>query len=208
MTLKRTEHWDGVYQSKAETELSWFESTPSVSLAMLEAAGLDQETCVVDVGGGDSHLVDYLIQRGLHCLAVLDVSNAALERARARLGQRCTIPVWLATDVTSEWVLKPMDIWHDRAVFHFLTDPQDRAAYLARLKQTLKPNGTVILATFALNGPPRCSGLPVARYSPETLSAALGQEFRLVDAVLHTHQTPAGVLQSFQYSRFTREVPS
>jgi hypothetical protein len=201
---ERTVHWNGVYKATAENEVSWFEALPAVSLRMLEASGLTPDTCVLDVGGGDSHLVDALIARGLECLAVLDVSGAALTRARGRLGRHASVPIWIEADLTSEWSLKPMDIWHDRGVFHFLTDAGDRSRYLTHLRQTLKIGGTAIVATFAEDGPARCSGLPVARYSPETLSQELGPDLSLVDSVHHAHTTPWGAMQSFQYSRFFR----
>ena len=197
-------HWQRVYTTKGERDVSWFEPVPTVSLRLMEAAGLTPETCVLDVGGGDSHLVDVLAARGLDCLAVLDVSEAALARARARLGLAAAVPIWIAADVTGDWSLEPVDIWHDRAVFHFLTNPEDRARYLKRLRETLKCDGSVIIATFALDGPERCSGLPVVRYSPQSLAAELGDGFRLVEAVPHQHQTPWGHTQSFQYSRFVR----
>ena len=197
-------HWDRVYRTKGEQDLSWFEAVPSVSLALMEAAGLTASTCVLDVGGGDSRLVDCLIARGLDCLAVLDVSTAALERAQARLGRAAAVPIWIASDVTGDWSVKPMDMWHDRAVFHFLTEAHDRARYLVHLHETLKSGGAAILATFALDGPSTCSGLPVVRYSPLTLAAELGENFSLVESVPHLHTTPWGASQSFQYSRFTR----
>ena len=202
--MDRHEHWQRVYTTKGEHHVSWFESVPAVSLRLIEAAGLTPETCVLDVGGGDSRLVDYLAARGLDCLAVLDVSEAALERAQRRLGERATLPIWIAADVTSDWSLTPMDIWHDRAAFHFLVDVSDRAHYVRHLRETLKLNGSAIIATFALDGPERCSGLPVSRYSPATLAAELGDGFALVESEPHSHQTPSGVLQSFQYSRFLR----
>jgi SAM-dependent methyltransferase len=202
--MDRHEHWERVYRTKGERDVSWFETVPALSLRFIEAAGLTPETCVLDVGGGDSRLVDYLAARGLDCLAVLDVSEAALQRAQERLGDRATVPTWIAIDVTADWSLKPMDIWHDRAVFHFLTDSADRARYVRHLRETLKPSGSAIIATFALDGPERCSGLPVARYSPETLTAELGDGFQLIESEPHRHETPAGVSQSFQYSRFAR----
>jgi SAM-dependent methyltransferase len=198
------EHWNAIYTSKREQEVSWFEALPAVSLRMIEDAGLTAETCVIDVGGGDSRLVDQLVAKGLHCLAVLDVSGAALTRAQERLGAVASALTWIESDVANGWTLKPMDIWHDRAVFHFLTATEDRRRYRAHLRQTLKPGGSVIVATFALDGPPTCSGLPIERYSPESLAAELGEEFRLVDAVRCAHRTPWGSAQSFQYSRFTR----
>lgn len=202
--MDRRDHWNRVFTSKSEQEVSWFEALPTVSLAMLDAARITPTMCVVDVGGGDSRLIDHLIRRGMDCLAVVDVSAAALDRARTRLGAAANAPTWITSDVTGEWTLKPMDVWHDRAVFHFLTDAEDRTRYLAHLKDTVKPGGTVIIATFALDGPERCSGLPVMRYSPESLAAALGDEFMLVQALHHIHQTPWGSRQRFQYSRFTR----
>jgi len=201
------QHWESVYRTKGERDVSWFETLPAVSLQMIEAAGLTPETCVVDVGGGDSRLVDTLVARGLDCLAVLDVSGAALHRAQERLGDQAAALTWIEADVTAGWTLKPMDVWHDRAVFHFLTTPEDRARYRFQLRQTLKAEGTVIVATFALDGPETCSGLPVARYSPETLAAELGNEFRLVESVPHEHRTPWGTVQPFVYARFIRVVP-
>ena len=198
------QHWQSVYTAQGERDLSWFETLPAVSVQMIEAAGLTRETCVIDVGGGDSRLVDTLVARGLDCLAVLDVSGAALHRAQDRLGESAAPLTWIEADVTGDWSLKPMDIWHDRAVFHFLTAPEDRARYVAHLRHTLKVHGSAIVATFALDGPDRCSGLPVRRYSPESLSAELGKELRLVEAVPYLHHTPWGTSQSFQYSRFTR----
>ena len=206
--MNRQDHWNHVYRTKGERDVSWFEELPAVSLELLNAVGLTRETCVLDVGGGDSRLVDYLVGRGMHCLAVLDVSGAALRRAQARLGPAAAVPVWIEADVTSEWSLKPMDVWHDRAVFHFLTEAEDRARYLARLKAVLKIRGAAIIATFAPDGPERCSGLAVARYSPEDLAQTLGPEFVLVESRRHVHLTPRGSAQAFQYSRFTRSLES
>ncbi|MCC6165492.1 MAG: class I SAM-dependent methyltransferase [Acidobacteria bacterium] len=206
--MKRADHWNHVYTTKAEQDVSWFEPLPAISLEMLDDAGMTGETCVLDVGGGDSHLVDALTARGLDCLAVLDVSGAALDRAKSRLGSTVRTPIWIEADVTGEWQLKPMDIWHDRAVFHFLTTPDDRMRYKRHLMDTLKPGGSAIIATFALDGPERCSGLPVQRYSPESLAAELGPDFDLRDARPHVHTTPWGSAQSFQYSRLSRRHSS
>jgi hypothetical protein len=159
---------------------------------------------VIDVGGGDSRLVDTLAARGLDCLAVLDVSHAALARAQTRLGAVAAAFTWIEADVTSGWSLKPMDIWHDRAVFHFLTTTEDRRRYRENLQRILKVSGTAIIATFALDGPDRCSGLPVSRYSSETLADEFGDEFRLVESVRHEHHTPWGTAQPFIYTRLVR----
>lgn len=200
-------HWERVYTTKGEKEVSWFEALPSVSLRMMEAAGLTSSTCVLDVGGGDSRLVDALAMRGLDCLAVLDVSSSALQRAQRRLGGHAAAFTWIEADVTRDWSLKPMDIWHDRAVFHFLTTPAARARYRAHLREVLKMDGTAIVATFAPDGPERCSGLPVARYSAETLAGELGDELRLVESVPYEHHTPWDTIQPFIYARFTRVPP-
>jgi SAM-dependent methyltransferase len=193
-----------VFSSKAEDAVSWYESLPDASLRMLEAAGMDAHTCVLDVGGGDSRLIDHLAARGMDCLAVLDISGAALERARSRLGAAAAIPIWLEADVAGDWSLKPMDIWHDRAVFHFLTTGVERDRYRLHLHQTLKPGGSAIVATFAPDGPDRCSGLPVVRYAPDRLSAELGPDLTLVEWMPHLHTTPWGSTQPFVYCRFRR----
>jgi methyltransferase family protein len=154
---------------------------------------------VIDIGGGASRLVDRLLDRGVRCLTVLDISGAALARAWSRLPDA---PVtWIEADVTGPWTAVPADLWHDRAVFHFLTEPADRARYLDRLTEVLKPAGQAVIATFALEGPPRCSGLPVVRYSPDTLAAELGTSFQLEDAMRESHATPAGGTQEFWYCR-------
>lgn len=202
--MDRSTHWNTVYTTKTEREVSWSETHPDISLAMMDAAGLSTASCVLDVGGGDSRLVDALLARGLRCLTVLDVSGAALARARARLGDTASIPTWIESDVTAAWSAGPVDIWHDRAAFHFLTDAADRARYVDHLRRTLKPGGSAIIATFAPDGPEKCSGLPVVRYAPATLLSEIGAGFSLADARAHTHTTPWGSTQSFQYSRFLR----
>jgi trans-aconitate methyltransferase len=198
------QHWDTVYATKGEHDVSWFEASPIVSLQLIEATGLAARTCVLDVGGGESRLVDALLARGVMCIAVLDVAREALVRAQARLGDKARDVAWIEADVTGAWSWKEVDIWHDRAVFHFLTERADRDSYKAKLAEMLKPGGSAILATFAPDGPEKCSGLPVARYSPEMLGSELGEGFVLVDSRRHTHTTPWGTLQAFQYSRFVR----
>jgi SAM-dependent methyltransferase len=161
---------------------------------------------VIDVGGGDSRLVDHLVSLGLRCVTVLDVSAAALARAQARLGEQARRVRWLETDVTGSWTLAPVDIWHDRASFHFLTGSDDRLRYVAHVRSAVKPGGTVIVGAFAPDGPERCSGLPVCRYDAAGLGAQLGAGFTLAEAVPHAHRTPAGAVQSFIYGRFVRDL--
>jgi hypothetical protein len=202
--MNRGEHWNRIFTTKTDQDVSWFEALPALSVEMIEACGLTADTCVIDVGGGDSRLIDKLAADGLTCLAVLDVSGAALARSRSRIGQVGDFVTWIESDVVGDWSLKPMDVWHDRAVFHFLVDVDDRRRYRAHLGDTLKHGGSAVIATFALNGPEKCSGLPVARYSPTSLARELGNEFELVDSRAHEHHTPWGSVQSFQYSRFRR----
>jgi ubiquinone/menaquinone biosynthesis C-methylase UbiE len=192
-------HWEQIYSSKESHELSWFQREPAASLNLIDRTGLGRDACVIDVGGGESCLVDALLERGLTCLTVLDISRAALNRAKARLGTRQNSVVWLEADVTGNWNATPVDLWHDRAVFHFLTEADERARYLAHLRRTVKLSGHVIMATFAPEGPPNCSGLPVRRYSGATLADELGAEFAIVDTFGQTHQTPAGRSQAFCY---------
>jgi SAM-dependent methyltransferase len=203
--VSTADHWNRIYATKDDRDVSWFEPLPVLSLRMMEDAGLTADSCVLDVGGGNSRLVDTLLDRGMNCLAVLDVSAVALDKARQRLGPRATQVTWIVADVTGQWSLEPMEIWHDRAGFHFLTAPADRQRYVGHLRETLKAGGSAIIATFALDGPEKCSGLPAARYSPQTLAAELGPDFTLVDAQPCEHTTPWGARQSFQYSRFRRQ---
>lgn len=149
--------------------------------------------------------MDHLLDRGLTCVAVLDVSSAALSRARTRLGTRSARVTWIEADLTDEWQASPVDIWHDRAVFHFLTTSATRDAYVAHLRRTLKVGGTAIIATFGLDGPTKCSGLPVQRYDPSTIAALLGPDFALAESVNDAHQTPGGVVQAFSFGRFARK---
>ena len=198
-------HWNHVYTTKGERDVSWFEPSPDVSMQMIEAAGLMSDACVIDIGGGESRLVDALVARGLHCIGVLDVAREALLRAQARLGEQAADVAWIQADVTSMWSWKDVDIWHDRAVFHFLTDARDREKYKERLAEHVKPGGAVIVATFALDGPEKCSGLPVARYDSASLGRTLGTAFKPVHTQRHEHPTPWDSRQIFQFSVFRRE---
>jgi SAM-dependent methyltransferase len=202
--MDRQAHWQQVYSAKGERDVSWFQESPVVSLRLMEAAGLRLDTCVLDVGGGASRLVDALLAKGVGCVCVLDIAGEALTLAQARLGSDGGRVQWIVADVTEPWVAKPVDIWHDRAVFHFLTNASDRAGYLVQLRRHLKPGGTAIIATFGPDGPEKCSGLPVVRYTPEALAEELGHSFMLVESVPELHHTPHGKTQAFQYARFVK----
>src|SRR4051794_12496260 len=173
----RQSHWQGVYTSKRPDEVSWFQKTPTVSLELLRAAGTTPASSIIDVGGGASRLVDLLLDEGYQALTVLDVSTSALAESQARLGKAATNVSWISADVTTWEPHATYDLWHDRAAFHFLTEPADRAAYVTCLKAALKPGGHAIVATFAPDGPERCSGLPVVRYDGRSLAAVLGDAF-------------------------------
>jgi SAM-dependent methyltransferase len=203
-TFDRTAHWEGVYASKAENEVSWFQENPATSLDMIKSANPSPGAAIIDVGGGASRLVDALLSNGYRSIAVLDLSAKALESARARLGADAEGVDWIVADVTRWKPARSYDVWHDRAAFHFLTDPADRAAYLDRLRAALSPNGQAIIASFALDGPEKCSGLPVQRYDHATLAHELGPSFRLVETRTERHRTPWNSEQSFQFSRFAR----
>lgn len=200
----RKAHWEAVYAAKGEREVSWFQENPAPSLELIDLVGSTPESTVVDIGGGASRLVDSLIARRFSHVTVLDISEAALEAARLRLGERAEKVRWIVADVTKWHPGQVFDVWHDRAAFHFLTDPAERAAYVGCLKAALKPNGHAIIGTFAPDGPERCSGLVVARYDAPALAATLGHGFELIDARRHEHLTPWGARQIFQFSTFRR----
>jgi trans-aconitate methyltransferase len=201
---QRRAHWENVYRTKAETEVSWFQEDPSPSLDLIALAGANRRSGVIDVGAGASRLVDRLLAEGYEDVTALDISEAALAAARARIGERASRARWLVADATTWTPSRAYDLWHDRATFHFLIDPADRDAYLARLRQALRVGGAVILAAFAPDGPERCSGLPVARYDAAGFAAALGPGFALIAARRLDHLTPAGATQRFQFAAFGR----
>ena len=200
----RQAHWENVYTSKGENEVSWFQENPAPSLELIAQVGAAPTSAIIDIGGGASRLVDCLTDRGFADVTVLDLSGAALDAAKARLGRRADRVHWVVADATIWEPARTYDIWHDRAAFHFLTEQQDRAAYIARLKRGLKAGGHAIIATFALDGPEKCSGLPVARYDSASLGKTLGPMFQLVHTVRHEHATPWGSQQVFQFSVFRR----
>ncbi|NIN10132.1 MAG: methyltransferase domain-containing protein [Gemmatimonadales bacterium] len=203
--MDRKEHWNGVYQSRDSAELSWYEPEPGVSLQLIEAAGLGPEARILDVGGGTSTLIDCLLQRGYRHLGLLDVSPTSIEICRARLGERAVDVEWLVQDVTTFRSSHPWDLWHDRAVFHFLTDKHDQLAYSDALLSAITTGGQVVIATFGPQGPLKCSGLDVCRYDARSLQARLRGDFELLNEQVVDHTTPAGTTQQFLYCRFRRK---
>ena len=201
----RQAHWENVYTTKDESQVSWFQEIPAPSLELIELVGANLSSATVDIGGGASRLVDSLISQGYKDVTVLDLSTAALASARSRMGDKANQVTWIAADVTAWEPSRTYDVWHDRAAFHFLTDPKDQSAYVARLRRALRVGGHAIIGAFAPDGPERCSGLSVSRYDANSLAATLGRGFELIDTRRHEHTTPGGVTQKFQFSTFRRE---
>lgn len=198
--MQSKEHWERVYSTKATDAVSWYQEHADHSLGLIETTGVSHTASIIDVGGGASTLVDDLLAKGYRNITVLDLSVAALDSAKERLGARARSVTWLASDVTKvELPTHSYDVWHDRAVFHFLTTPEDRHAYVQAVLRAVKPGGHVIVATFAEDGPLQCSGLPVMRYSASQLHAEFGEAFTLVSHDRELHRTPFGTTQQFTY---------
>jgi len=203
--MTRETHWENVYSTRAPDAVSWYRPHLETSLELLELAGLAEGSRIIDVGGGASTLVDDLLDRGLRSITVLDISAAALDVSRRRLGPKAAEVRWLASDVTAaELPEGGFDLWHDRAVLHFLTDPHDAALYAAQAARAIRPGGHAVIAGFAPDGPEKCSGLPVVRRSAQEIAALLGPSFTLLDERAERHVTPAGGVQSFAYALLRR----
>lgn len=186
----RQAHWDKIYGSKSVTDVSWYEAHPAKSLELIRATGVRPTDPIIDVGGGASLLVDELLDAGYRDLTVLDISPEVLQKLRERLGARAASVTFIQQDVTVFQPARRYALWHDRAVFHFLIQPQDRERYVAVLHRSLVPIGHVIMATFGPSGPERCSGLPTMRYDANSLAAELGSDFTLADSSLNVHRMP------------------
>lgn len=197
-------HWDAVYRTKSPPETSWFQPHLQTSLEWISEAAPDLSASIIDVGGGESTLVDDLLTRGYRAVTVLDISDAAMRKSRERLGHTASCIEWLVSDVTQVSLpARNYDLWHDRAVFHFLTEAEQRSAYRTKVISALKPGGHVVVATFGPEGPERCSGLVTRRYDAEALQNELGADFGLVTSALVDHRTPIGTSQQFLYCHFT-----
>ena len=202
----RKKHWHRVYATKRPTEVSWYQSIPERSLALIRATGAPLTAPILDVGGGASTLVDHLLDAGYEDVSVLDIATNAFDQARARLGAAAARVTWITADITEFEPPRAYAVWHDRAVFHFLTDPTERDRYADLLRGALQPRGHFVLATFGPDGPTRCSGLDVQRYSAEQIGALLGQDFHLREHELEEHRTPRGTAQQFLYGWWQAEV--
>lgn len=193
-------HWETIYKTKNATQVSWFQESPQLSLEFIQKTKVNKAGQIIDVGGGASRLVDYLLANDYHNLTVLDISTAALEVAQQRLGLRAALVTWLQADITQiELPSNFYDVWHDRAVFHFLTQSEDRKRYVETVRRSVKPGGHIIVATFADDGPNRCSGLEVVKYDSGSLHNEFGDDFELIGSSKETHHTPFETEQKFIY---------
>lgn len=200
----RKTHWENIYQEKSPLDVSWYQKEPMFSLALIRRTQLARDEAIIDVGGGASVLVDYLCKEGFTNLAVLDISGSALASTKKRLGDLAKGIEWFDADVTQFKAPHQFSLWHDRAVFHFLTDRSDRKNYVKALKHALRPGGHLIIAAFAIGGPDQCSGLDIVQYDAEKLIAELGEDLELVEERNEVHITPAKKEQQFIYFRFIR----
>lgn len=200
----RRTHWETVYTTKADDAVSWYQETAAPSLDLLALVGATLGSGIIDIGGGASRLVDALLSSDYQDLTVLDLSAAALATTRGRIGAKSDQIDWIAADITIWRPTRTYDVWHDRAAFHFLTEPADAFAYVERLKLALRIGGHAIIGTFAPDGPEKCSGLSVSRHDAASLSAALGPGFEMIDSRRHEHVTPWGAAQKFQFGTFRR----
>lgn len=196
-------HWEKIYGAKAPDQVSWYRPHLETSLALIERAAENKSAAIIDVGGGESTLVDDLLARGYQNITVLDISETALRVAKKRLGKAAEFVHWIAADVTQAGLTEgAYDVWHDRAVFHFLTSAERRAAYIRTVARSVKRGGHVVIATFGPEGPTKCSGLDVVRYDAESLLHQFGAPFSLIESSTELHQTPLGTTQQFLYCHF------
>lgn len=203
--FNRKAHWENIYQDKSDQALSWYQKEPTQSLQLIKNAQIALDEPVIDVGGGASVLVDYLIRSGYLNISVLDISGNALASTRKRLGEAANKVKWYVSDITEFEAPHQYSLWHDRAVFHFLTAESDRQRYIKVLNQSLRPGGQLVIAAFAIGGPEKCSGLDIVQYDASKLSAELGKDFELIEETGESHLTPSNVEQKFMYFRFTRK---
>jgi len=202
--MNESDHWNRVYEEKAHEDVSWFQQLPSISLAAIDRHVSGHSGAFIDIGGGESLLVDHLAARGWKDLTVLDISGSALAVAKQRLGEQAVMVRWIIADITRWRPERQYDVWHDRAVFHFLTHRDQRIAYRTAILKATHTGSIVVMATFAPDGPERCSGLAVERYDSRTLSNELGRDFELLEDWREMHQTPWGSGQSFNWCVFRR----
>jgi SAM-dependent methyltransferase len=202
--VKRKEHWDQAHAARKVQEVSWYQKIPALSLEMIQKARIAKDAPLIDVGGGASPLVDYLLKEGYRDITVLDISAIALNKARHRLGDNASRVEWIEQDISHYKPERKFSLWHDRALFHFLTVGSERKKYIQALKKSLHPGGQLIISAFAVGGPSKCSGLDIIQYDAPKLERELGGEFTLVEQGQVLHHTPAKKEQLFGFYRFIR----
>jgi ubiquinone/menaquinone biosynthesis C-methylase UbiE len=203
--MEKKEHWENVYATKSQDQMSWYRDHLDNSLELIIHTGVGKDAAIIDVGGGSSTLVDDLLDRGFADVSILDISGTAISKSKERLGASAQMVNWIVADITeADLPVDRFDLWHDRAVFHFLTDPNDRRKYVDLVMRALKPDGHLIVASFGLKGPPKCSGLDVIRYSPEMMQGEFGGQFALIESLDEIHNTPFGTTQEFVYCYFKK----
>ena len=203
--MKKQEHWETVYQKKNFEDVSWFQETPTTSIQFFESMQLPKSANIIDIGGGESRFIDYLIEKAYEKITVLDISATAIEKKKQALGNKAAQVKWIVSDVVDFKPTEQYDFWHDRATFHFLTQKEDVEQYITTVKQHVKPEGTLILSTFSENGPTKCSGLDIQQYSEQTLSERVEAFFIKVKCVVVDHITPSAVVQNFIFCSFKRK---
>ncbi|HRK54762.1 MAG TPA: class I SAM-dependent methyltransferase [Cyclobacteriaceae bacterium] len=202
MTKDKSKHWDDIYATRQPHEVSWTQENPKISLDFIHSFNLPKQASIIDVGGGESKLVDRLIDEGYEDITVLDISEHALKRTKIRLGEAAEKVNWIVADITEFKTDKTFDLWHDRATFHFMTTPDQINEYLKRAKTNLKTNGYLTIGTFSQDGPKKCSGLEIKQYSEEALQNQLRDGFEKIRCITEDHQTPFGTLQNFLFCSF------
>lgn len=195
----KKEHWENIYQNKAITEVSWYQKVPETSLDFIERSVLPKRSSIIDVGGGDSLLVDHLLKKGYTNLSVLDISSKALQRAQERLGDASEQIQWIESDASQLEIDQKFDLWHDRAAFHFLTEDKDIENYKRVVSQYIKTDGILIIGTFSENGPKKCSGIPIKQYSVKKLAKVFEDNFELINTLKVDHTTPFDTVQNFSF---------
>lgn len=200
----RKEHWNKVYDSKMPTEVSWYEPMPETSLNYIAECKLDKEAAIIDIGGGDSFLAEFLLARGFKDVTVVDISEKAIERAKQRLGERAEEITWIVADASEFKPDKQYDLWHDRAAFHFLTEDEQVERYLQTVKRSVKPGGFLVMGTFSENGPKKCSGIEIRQYSIDQMQALFSNGFTTLGCKNIDHETPSGGTQNFTFCSFRK----
>jgi len=205
--LDRKKHWENIYNTKSLTDVSWYQTVPTTSLDFLDEFKIQKNAKIIDIGGGDSFLVDHLLQRGYTDITVLDISEASLERAKARLGSRASQVKWIVSDAAKFIPKEQYDFWHDRAAFHFLTDETEINTYIDTIQKSIKSNGVLVIGTFSEQGPKKCSGIEIKQYSEVSMTDRLKKWFEKVRCITVDHQTPFNTIQNFIFCSFKKALP-